>query len=140
LEVIAKKSHDYSPATCTAPRTCSTCGKTEGSALGHTDNEVACSRCGKITFETLTYSGYGADFVKNITLPKGSFNLIVTHNGEGYFCAKYFPTSDSWPYELIQGTEPFKSVTVINGGVTNAHINIESADGYWTITIEAAGN
>ena len=41
----------WNPATCTEPKTCSTCGTTEGSALGHnwTDatctNPKTCSRC-----------------------------------------------------------------------------------------------
>lgn len=44
--------HEWSPATCDAPQTCSKCGKTEGDALGHlwvaatcTTPEI-CQRCG----------------------------------------------------------------------------------------------
>lgn len=29
--------HNWNPATCTAPKTCSVCGATEGDALGHTE-------------------------------------------------------------------------------------------------------
>lgn len=29
--------HDWKPATCTTPKTCSVCGATEGTALGHTE-------------------------------------------------------------------------------------------------------
>lgn len=29
--------HNWTPATCTAPKTCSVCGATEGDALGHTE-------------------------------------------------------------------------------------------------------
>jgi len=45
-------SHSYKDATCTAPKTCSTCGATEGSALGHSWNAATCtapktcSKCG----------------------------------------------------------------------------------------------
>ena len=34
-EVISAKGHNYKEATCTAPKTCSRCGATSGSALGH---------------------------------------------------------------------------------------------------------
>ena len=33
--------HAWNDATCTAPKTCGTCGATEGEALGHTEVEVA---------------------------------------------------------------------------------------------------
>ena len=38
-------SHTYKAATCTAPKTCSKCGATEGSALGHNYIEGVCTRC-----------------------------------------------------------------------------------------------
>ena len=42
---IQLKEHSWINATCTAPKTCSVCGKTEGSALGHTTTDGVCSRC-----------------------------------------------------------------------------------------------
>ena len=38
--------HEWVDATCTAPKTCSKCGETEGEALGHTYVEGVCSVCG----------------------------------------------------------------------------------------------
>ena len=35
--------HDWSDATCTAPKTCSVCGATEGDALGHTWSDATCT-------------------------------------------------------------------------------------------------
>ena len=37
--------HEFSAATCTAPKTCA-CGATEGSALGHKYSGAACTVCG----------------------------------------------------------------------------------------------
>lgn len=36
--------HEWQEATCTLPRTCSKCGKTEGEALGHTWEEATCTK------------------------------------------------------------------------------------------------
>lgn len=38
-------SHVFKAATCTEPQTCSKCGETKGSALGHTTSTGACTRC-----------------------------------------------------------------------------------------------
>lgn len=37
-------SHDWQEATCTAPKTCSKCGKTEGEPLPHTWKEATCEK------------------------------------------------------------------------------------------------
>ena len=41
---------DYTPATCTEPKTCKICYATQGEALGHTtpDSDGKCARCGKV--------------------------------------------------------------------------------------------
>ena len=43
-------SHDFADATCTAPKTCSVCGATEGEALGHTFVNSICA-CGAGSIE-----------------------------------------------------------------------------------------
>lgn len=51
--------HEYSPATCTAPATCSICGKEDGEPLGHDFAPATCTapstctRCGETTGEAL---------------------------------------------------------------------------------------
>ena len=39
-------SHSWKAATCTAPKTCSKCGTTEGGAAGHSYSNGTCSVCG----------------------------------------------------------------------------------------------
>ena len=67
--------HDWADATCTAPKTCSVCGATEGEANGHTEEIVAgtaatctesgmtdgkkCSVCGETTVEQTVTSALG---------------------------------------------------------------------------------
>ena len=51
--------HEWVEATCTAPKTCKTCGATEGEALGHdwkdatTEAPKTCTRCGATAGEKL---------------------------------------------------------------------------------------
>ena len=53
--------HKWVEATCTRPKHCSECGKTEGKALGHNWNEATCdhpktcSRCGATNGEKLKH-------------------------------------------------------------------------------------
>ena len=39
--------HSWNAATCTAPKTCSKCGETEGTSLGHSYSDGICSGCGQ---------------------------------------------------------------------------------------------
>lgn len=39
-------THTWTEATCASPKTCSGCGKTSGSALGHNFSNGKCTRCG----------------------------------------------------------------------------------------------
>ena len=52
-DIVITPKHNWNAATCTAPKTCSTCGLTEGEALGHTpgaaadcDSAQVCTVCG----------------------------------------------------------------------------------------------
>ena len=57
-ESVPAPGHNWTAATCTAPKTCSVCGTTEGEALGHIMNDVwafdanghwhVCTGCGMI--------------------------------------------------------------------------------------------
>ena len=42
----AEDAHVWADATCTQPKTCTVCGKTEGEPLGHEFEDNICTRCG----------------------------------------------------------------------------------------------
>ena len=51
--IVAERSenphvHEWTDATCTEPKTCVTCGETEGEALGHDYVDGVCTRCGDV--------------------------------------------------------------------------------------------
>ena len=52
-QYIPTTDHNWTLATCTSPKTCSLCGKTEGSALGHNYINRVCSRCGDLAVPTI---------------------------------------------------------------------------------------
>jgi len=73
-ESIPATGHSWTTATCTAPKICSTCKVTEGSALGHSYTskitEPTCTEDGYTTYEcSVCGNGYSSDFVKS----KGHF-------------------------------------------------------------------
>ncbi len=77
-DTITAIGHNYTEATCTAPKTCTRCKATSGEALGHTTGSVKCSRCNATTFKTLTYSGVDSKTINNIDLPKGNYTIKLT--------------------------------------------------------------
>ena len=46
--ISAHTCTEFTDATCTAPKTCTLCGKTEGTALNHTYVDGTCTGCGAI--------------------------------------------------------------------------------------------
>lgn len=59
-EVIKATGHNWKAATCTAPKTCSGCGQTEGSALGHSwtvsGKGMKCTRCSLTRMPEFNYT------------------------------------------------------------------------------------
>ena len=51
-EVITAPGHTWTDATCTAPKTCSVCGATEGEALGHSEDTYILTEDGEPMTET----------------------------------------------------------------------------------------
>ena len=90
-EEIAKTAHTYSAATCTEAKTCKACGKTDGSALGHTDTAV-CTRCGKAlgtSEETLTEASFQGRWVNTTNTSSGEVYSIFEFSGNRFRNEKY---------------------------------------------------
>lgn len=129
--------HSYSSATCTAPKKCSRCGVTSGSALGHTSGGTKCSRCGAVTFKTLTFSGSGQGVIKNINLPNGNFIIKARYIGKRNFVSRFYESESAEYWEPISNEIGSCEVQVkITGPANNGYIEIVLAEGSWTFTIE----
>ena len=144
--------HEWQAATCTEPKTCKTCGETEGEALGHTGT-TKCTRCGETLFETLSFEGTGKDVVSGINLPEGKYAFTITSTsgfvryGTGYFFSVWFHPNISNQYgdeikELLENAVYEKDTTntstaFYNGSSNDGHLEVDCQNCSWSITIEA---
>ncbi len=93
---IAKTSHSYADATCTEPQTCTGCGATTGSALGHDYVNGKCTVCD--AYDDVAFlMGINGDWANGIEMAKnsdGKYSATVTlASGDHTFKFKY---QDSW--------------------------------------------
>ena len=91
-------THTFAEATCTAAKTCATCGETEGEALGHTpvvDEAVAptctadgktegkhCSVCNEVIVAQQTVTTEGHKYVSTVTPPTCTADGYTTYECE----------------------------------------------------------
>ncbi len=149
-ETVPVLGHTYTNATCTEPKKCTRCGKTDGSPLGHTTDGTKCSRCGLVTFEPIIYSGAGDKIISNISLPQGSFvirleasiaqhdYILVTsmsvnlHDGNGY--SRAFLSGNLREENGFAISEQ----QMLEGPLNNGRLDIDTYDNIsWRVTIEA---
>lgn len=139
-ETISALGHNYSSATCTEAAKCSRCGKTDGSALGHTSGGTKCERCGVVTFTTLSYSGAGDKLITGINLPNGRFKITLSVSSDGY---NYFYLMNSNDQYLANcsidkdSSANSEESEIFSGPLTNGYLDITGNRGTWKITIEA---
>ena len=108
-ESIAKISHNYAAATCTAPKTCTACGTTSGSALGHSysssvtkaatcttagTRKYTCSRCSNSYTESIAATGHS--YSSKVTAP--------TCTAQGYTTYTCSSCSDSYKDNYTDAT------------------------------------
>ncbi len=86
-EDLSSLGHDYKVATCTEPKTCERCKKKDGKALGHeSDGGTRCTRCDKVTFKTLKYSGTNPGVaVTNLDLPRGEIKITFSYTSDNEY-------------------------------------------------------
>lgn len=113
--------HTWVEATCTAPKTCSVCGETEGTPLDHVlDSNGVCALCGKDFVGTITFKGgklpYGTYSGDNV-------NIVSAISGEvGETISLPTPQMDNhtfmgW-YRDYTCTQPFTETTFSEENLT----------------------
>ena len=89
-ETIAATGHTWTAATCTAKKTCSTCGATSGSALGHnyTSTVTKAATCTTAGTETHTCSRCSHSYTVTIPAAGHTSGNIVVENSTAATCGQ----------------------------------------------------
>ncbi len=156
-EVISAIEHTWQKATCTNPKTCKICGKTEGNPLGHTggtatcENKAICSRCNKEYGDYATHT-YKTTTTKATLSKNGSIVKKCTVCGDvaSKSTIRYVKTiklsNTSYTYN---GKTKTPTVTVKNSAGTtlkkNTHYTVTYSSGRknvgtYKVTIKMKGN
>ncbi len=93
-------THSWKDATCLAPKTCTSCGATEGAAAGHNYQNGTCTACGDKEVINHTF-GTGTGYV--VTLSSDGTALDCYQLGEeGLYYKTFFASKPSQGYYEIQ--------------------------------------
>lgn len=126
--------HDWQEATCEAPKTCASCGKTEGEALGHNWTEAtcetakSCSTCGKTEGEALGHKIHWTSADRKTTM-EGSCSTCGQSFTEDLDWAKLGPCDVLG--EWVCTDAPEIKVTMNEDGTALLEINGETFDLTW---------
>lgn len=101
--------------------------------------------CERISEENLvnqyTYTGSGAKVIPNINLPKGEYYITCTYKGDRNFVVTFYDNINNNYGDLIANVIGEAEVTYgIRGPIKQGYIDIDMANGDWTITIEPCDN
>ena len=141
--------HTWTEATCTEPKTCSECGKTEGEALGHDWTEATCAapktctRCGETEGEalahTLTEATFQSPAVCTVCGAEVGEPLTPAFEELGVK-GTFMEVGQPYPYVTACYDNPsFKTtcyVTVTNTGTLAPDDTHEAKDGYEWKTVD----
>ncbi len=135
--------HSWDEATCTAPKTCSACGETEGEPLGHQwvdadcENPKTCSRCGETDGEAQGHTtdlgvcsacGMPVNFEKFNELSKklNSVSLPDSSHIKGNTVDQMYKGCVTIYDESVSTVEEYKKIIEEYGGYEGAADLIES--------------
>lgn len=83
-EIKEALGHKYSTASCTQGEVCENCKHEKSSALGHTNEDGVCERCGYNSMKPMELSGSGSSVEKatihKVSLPKGKYTVQIYAN------------------------------------------------------------
>lgn len=86
-KIAATGQHSWQSATCTTPKTCNNCGKTEGTTSNHNyDNNGTCTKCGTVLPEATEYITFNDVFLENYV--KQSLGIQGTNKVSKYAMSK----------------------------------------------------
>lgn len=126
--------HDWTEAGCETPKTCASCGKTEGEALGHAwaeadcENPKTCATCGKTEGEALGHQIFWTTEDRRTTM-EGSCSTCGQTFEEELDWAKVGPCDVLGTWECVDN--PAMKVTMNADGTALLEIDGETFDMTW---------
>ena len=126
--ISAHTCTDFTDATCTAPKTCTVCGATEGNALDHTYVDGTCTGCGVIepSGDQTTLSSTIADiatangWADSILYESFNLNSDITVSSAGTpvgsygrNTGKYYVSNSTW--RIYQNEAPSLTISAAEG-------------------------
>ena len=153
-ETIDKLGHDWDDATCTAPKTCATCGATEGEALGHKwdDNcDTECNVCGdervaphnwssecdelcgdcEATREAPKEHGELDEYVFNATCEEDGYIDYICHDCGDIINTVTLPANhdhDACPHKAVVGDTYYETIQQAIAGATAGSVIVLNND------------
>ena len=135
----AALGHVWNEATCTAAKTCATCGIVEGDPAPHNYSDNICTECGKVNFEPLTFTGSGDKILSGITLPQGTFVATIKINSTRHYDVKFHLNSDDYELLVNNSGEPYAGTVLLKGSsieaINDGILEINSK-GDWEVKID----
>ena len=103
-------THEWTDATCTAPKTCALCGETEGEALGHSYETGTCTVCGEADpdyvapevtkYEIYVTGNHGTVEADKEEAAEGETVTLTVTPDEGYEFG-YFEALETENYDVV---------------------------------------
>ncbi len=93
---------------------------------------------GRAYVDGQTYAGKGTGYVKDIYLPEGTYNITLTHDGEGMFEIELDGRDilcQHGKISYVYTLKPAEGMYDLGTPMLSACFNITVADGAWSITI-----
>ena len=120
-------SHNWEKATCTAPKTCSVCKKTEGKPAGHKLTNGICSVCKYDSVVNAKKNFKKSNYV-SITKSGNSLDLVeLTWTDEGYwYSSYYYIQGDGDPSDYID----YEGQRYFCAGGGGPHVEYSVTDSY----------
>ena len=118
-------SHEWADATCTAPKTCAKCGKTEGEALGHTFADATCNApktctvCSETEGEALGHAYDTLDDGIDFLTAERSFRVV---------CAVCGDVQEEWTQEYYSFVDPETHTFLFTGAEFAARLQNQFAN------------
>lgn len=108
LKNASRQYHNWNPATCTTPQTCSLCGVTQGDVVHSYTFEVTAPTCDKQGYTTHTCTNCGDYYVDSYVDASHSYESVVTEptcKEQGYTTHTCGVCGDSYVDSYVDVTE-----------------------------------